>query len=273
VINIDEILHITILGTIQGIAEILPVSSTGHLILINHFLKIDSNDMMLFRAFIQLGSSLSLFILYKKKWSKIFFSFNKSITLKDPKYITLYHIFLSSIPVSTIGILFHSEIKRLYTSINVIFATIFGTLFLILANIKINKKKNKYNVKYISYLKSLMIGCIQCLALWPGFSRSGATISGAILLGYNKSIAIDFSFIVGTPILIGASIVNIIQIVHFITLKNILLCFFGFLITFTISIITMKKLLSIIKNHSFFLFIIYRFLLISILYVILFVNT
>lgn len=135
-----------------------------------------------------------------------------------------------------------------------------------IANIISIRKKNLNNTKHITFVDSLLIGLVQCLALFPGVSRSGCTIAGYIFLGYNKSLAIDFSFLIGTPILIGASIVDILLFFHINLLNNFNIYLIDFIFTFIITSITIKKLLLIVKNYSMYFFIIYRCILAFILY-------
>ncbi|BBI01067.1 UDP pyrophosphate phosphatase [Buchnera aphidicola (Nipponaphis monzeni)] len=262
--DITSIFNIFIIAVIEAITEIFPISSTLHLILFGKLVNINSNQIIFIESFVQLGSVFSLLIIFKKKWMAIFyFSFNKLIkTNYRYKNITILHIFLSIFPIILIGLLIYSKITCLTNSKNMLYSLIIGTMLLLFSEIIVKKNKKIKNLKKISYLQAFLIGLIQCIALCPGCSRLGTTVSGAILLGVEKSIAVNYSFIIAIPILFGVSILNIIELSKEILFKNFILYIIGLIISFSISMLTIRKTLFIITNYSFYPFIIYRIIII-----------
>lgn len=271
--DISQLIISFILGIIEGITEFLPISSTGHVIIVEYYLNgyIDST-IHIFIIIIQLGTFLSTIITF---WNKLY---NKNINYISNtsvkkyyqyNYLYIYHILIGTVPGILIGIIFHEKIKLLLLNpIYVMYGLIFGSIFLLISEWNISKVSSNRisNINNINYSQSFLIGCIQCLAFCPGFSRSGATIAGGLLVGLNRQIALEFSFLLAIPIILGSITFTIYHNISYIKIDNILCLVIGNITAFVTSFFTIKFLLKIIQNISFIPFIIYRLSLASIIY-------
>ncbi|QIQ41121.1 MAG: undecaprenyl-diphosphate phosphatase [Buchnera aphidicola (Aphis urticata)] len=249
-----------ITGAIEGITEFLPISSTGHIVIISHWLGILNKNTDILKIFVQFGSAIAILIFFFKKIINLI-KFNKH--KKRAKNI---HILISLIPTVSLGFIFYKDIKLLFNTQNIMYALIFGGLFLFISEV-FKPKKTKINSIYdISLLQSFIIGCFETLCLYPGFSRSGATIGSAILLGIKRTVAIDFSFIISIPLTIGASTLDLIKNINNININYIPYYLSGFFISLTISLLSIKKLIKILNKISLNIFGFYRFILASLIY-------
>lgn len=263
--NIIEFLKSIIIGIVQGITEWLPISSTGHMILLNEFMKLNISKEFLdmFLVVIQLGSILAVVYLYFNKLNP--FSSKKN-TLQKKETVSLWlKVLIGSVPAAIIGFLFDDFIhEKLYGPITVALTLIiYGILFLIIENknnIPIIKKFND-----LDYKTALLIGVFQVLALIPGTSRSGATIVGAIILGTSRYIAAEFSFFLAIPVMFGASGYEILK--YFLKVNTLfspqefLILFTGMVTAFIVSVFAIKFLMNYIKKNNFKLFGYYRIIL------------
>ncbi len=279
-----EILKTIFLGIVEGITEWLPISSTGHMILVDEFikLKVDKEFLDLFLVVIQLGAILAVVLLFWKKiWPfhlkstavKPFFSENKGIKALCNNYVYMDKIILwvkiliASLPAAVIGIFFDEEIDAMLTGdyrAYVVSATliIYGVLFILIE--RMNKKERFADIDTLPYKTALFIGLIQCLALIPGTSRSGSTILGAMLLGTSRIVATEFSFFLSIPAMFGASAIKILK--YFIdgnsfSEDELLLLIIGMAVAFVVSVLAIKFLVSYIKKHDFKAFGYYRIVL------------
>ncbi|AYN24443.1 undecaprenyl-diphosphate phosphatase [Buchnera aphidicola] len=252
------------IGITQGIAEFFPISSTGHMIIFIHWLNVENKETQMLETFVQLGSTLAVFLFFYKKILKLL----KLKTKKEKNKTKKIHILLSILPTIFLGIIFYNKIKLLFNYINVMYALILGGFFLIISE-KFKPKKSKTNsIKDINLIQSLIIGFFQTLCLYPGFSRSGASIAISMLLGLKRSVAINFSFIISIPLIAGASILDLIKNIQNINVLNISYFLTGFIVSFLVSFIFMKKLIKILNKVSLTFFGIYRFLIAGLIYLI-----
>lgn len=263
--NIIEFLKSIIIGIVQGITEWLPISSTGHMILLNEFMKLNVSKEFLdmFLVVIQLGSILAVVYLYFNKLNP--FSSKKN-TLQKKETVSLWlKVLIGSVPAAIIGFLFDDFIhEKLYGPITVALTLIiYGILFLIIEN-----KNNMPGIKKfndLDYKTALLIGGFQVLALIPGTSRSGATIVGAIILGTSRYIAAEFSFFLAIPVMFGASGYEILK--YFLKVNTLfspqefLILFTGMVTAFIVSVFAIKFLMNYIKKNNFKLFGYYRIIL------------
>ena len=200
-----EIIKAIILGIVQGITEWLPVSSTGHMILVNEFLPMQLSEefVNLFLVIIQLGSIMAVVVLYFSKLNP--FSFKKDREEKKNTWILWGKVLVASVPAAIVGLLFDDVIDELlYNPVTVALALIiYGILFIAIENRKVKPQVN--TAEQMTFGKALGIGCYQMLALIPGTSRSGSTILGASLLGCARPVAAEFSFFMAIPVMFGAS--------------------------------------------------------------------
>jgi len=254
----SEIIIALILGCIEGLTEFLPVSSTGHLILAGHMLDFTGQKASTFEVVIQLGSILAISVLYRKKLISLLFNLNVK---KNPGKLNIIHIFLGIIPACIVGLLLHDFIKEhLFSPKTVVYGLILGAILMIFAE----KKKTKLtatSLDEVTYKQALSIGLFQCLAVYPGFSRAGSTISGGILSGVSHKAAAEFSFIIALPIMIAASGLDLIQSAHFLTKADLPLFATGFVTAFVVAMIGVVTFLKILEKVKLTPFALYRIVL------------
>lgn len=184
--DIHSLLVAAILGVVEGLTEFLPVSSTGHMIIVGHLLGFEGDTANTFEVVIQLGSILAVVVMF---WRRLFgligihFGRPPEHEGKGSGRLSLIHILLGMIPAVVLGLIFHDTIKSLFNPVNVMYALIVGGVLLIAAEVLKPKQPRAVGIDDMTYRQAFVIGCFQCLALWPGFSRSGATISGGMLMG------------------------------------------------------------------------------------------
>jgi len=261
-----EILKAIFIGIVQGITEWLPVSSTGHMIIANEFVKLRVSDgcWSLFEVITQLGSILAVIILFFDKLNP--FSKNKSVTMKKQTWTLWFKVIVAVLPAAIVGIIFEDWLDRtFYKFIPVAIALIvYGILFIVIE--RINKKRQmKYESVYdIDYPTAIKIGLFQVLSLIPGTSRSGSTILGASTVGVSRTAAAEFSFFLAIPVMLGASLLKVAKfLLDGFTLNSteIIVLVTGTLTAFLVSLFVIKFLMAFVKRHSFESFGWYRIVL------------
>jgi undecaprenyl-diphosphatase len=260
---IIEILKAVVLGVVEGITEWLPISSTGHMILIDEFLQLNASESFkeMFLVVIQLGAILAVVFLYFNKLNP--FSSEKSQVEKKNTMELWYKVIIGVIPAGVIGLLFDDWLnEHLYNYQTVaVMLVIYGILFIIIEN-RNKFRKIRYNsINDLTYKTALLIGMFQVLSLIPGTSRSGATILGAILLGTSRYVAAEFSFFLSIPVMFGASALKLVKFGLDFTGMEIAVLFTGMIVAFGVSIVAIRFLLRYIKNNDFKAFGWYRILL------------
>ena len=262
IVESHSLLVAAILGVVEGLTEFLPVSSTGHLILAGNLLGFTGDTSKSFEVVIQLGSILAVVVMF---WRRLFgmigLHFGKPPVHEGTgnRRLNLLHIILGMIPATILGLLLHSQIKSLFEPKFVMIALVVGGVLLIAAELLKPKKPRAEGVDDITYLQAIMIGVFQCLALWPGFSRSGATISGGMLMGISRFAASEFSFLLAVPMMMGATALDLYKSYSFLTLADLPMFATGFICAFIVALIAIKTFLAVIKRISFIPFAIYRF--------------
>ncbi len=262
-----EICKAIFIGVIQGITEWLPVSSTGHMIIANEFVKLNISDgaWEIFEVVTQLGSILAVIILFFDKLNP--FKRNKGgvgIGVKKETVSLWIKVIIAVIPAGVLGVLLDDFLDaHFYNFITVAIALIvYGILFIVIE--KINKKRKfKYNdIGGINKRTSFEIGCFQVLSLIPGTSRSGSTILGASVLGVSRPVAAEFSFFLAIPVMAGATLLKVAKafLIDDISLnaQEILIIFVGTLTAFLVSLAVIKLLMDFVKKHTFSAFGWYR---------------
>lgn len=261
-----EIIKAVLFGIVEGITEWLPISSTGHMILLDEFvnLKVSEEFYKLFEVVIQLGAILAVIIMYFKTIFPWGFKKNKEDTKNT---LNLWgKILIACLPAAIIGILFDDLLdKYLYNSIVVSLALIiYGIFFIIIENKKIGTRKTK-SIKDITYKQALCIGIFQLLSLIPGTSRSGSTIIGSLLIGLERSVAAEFTFFLAIPVMIGASLLKLLKYIlsvgFIFQAGELLILSIGCLVAFIVSILIIKFLINYIRKHDFKVFGYYRIIL------------
>ena len=263
-----EIIKAIILGIVEGITEWLPISSTGHMILVDQFLKLNvSKDFMdMFLVVIQLGAILAVIVLY---WEKIFpFKFSNGIKIEKDTMIMWVKIVIACIPAAVIGLLFDDQLNELFynpTTVAVMLI-LFGILFIVIENYNKGKRSKINSLSEITYNVAIMIGLFQLIAaVFPGTSRSGATIVGALLIGVSRTVAAEFNFFLAIPVMFGASALKLLKFGlatgFTMTGNELSILLVGMIVAFIVSILAIKFLMSYIKNNDFKAFGWYRIIL------------
>ncbi len=261
----SELFIAVILGIVEGLTEFLPVSSTGHLIIAGYFLGFTGEKAATFEVMIQLGSILAVVVVFwRKMFGLIGIHFGVKPDYSQP-HLTLLHIILGMIPAVVIGLAFHSTIKSWFNIQNVIYSLVIGGILLIMAE-KFRPTVTANTIDQISYKQAFAIGLFQCLALSPGFSRSGATISGGLLMGVGRHAAAEYSFILAVPMMMGATVLDLYKSWHFLSLADLPMFAVGFVTAFIVAMLAIKLFLNLIKHISFVPFAIYRFIVAITLY-------
>ena len=258
-----EIIKAIFFGIVEGITEWLPISSTGHMILLNELIKLDvSKDFYdMFQVVIQLGAIMAVVILF---WKQIFpFKKEKGKLEIDKNIVSLWgKIIIACVPAAIVGVLFDEVFEKLfYNYVCVAIALIvFGILFIIIENK--NKKAKINSLAELSYNTVLLIGIFQLIAaIFPGTSRSGATIVGALLLGVSRTVAAEFTFFLAIPVMFGASLLKLIKFSFAFTGMELAILLVGMLVAFITSMFIIKFLMDYIKKHDFKVFGWYRIVL------------
>lgn len=259
-----EILKAIILGIVEGITEWLPVSSTGHMILVDEFLKLNVSPQFLemFLVVIQLGAILAVILIF---WKKIFpFSFENGFKVKTETFSMWFKIIVACIPAAVVGLLFDDELNALFYNPTTvaIMLILFGILFIVVENYHKGKRPKITNLAQITYKVALIIGFFQLIAaVFPGTSRSGATIVGALLIGVSRTVAAEFTFFLAIPVMFGASALKLVKFGLAFTGAEFTLLAVGMIVAFVVSIISIKFLMSYIKKNDFKIFGWYRIVL------------
>lgn len=261
---IFEILKTVLLGIVQGITEWLPISSTGHMILVDAFLPlsvysdpvVNKEFVDMFMVVIQFGSILAVLLLYFNKLNP--FAPSKSAQQKKGTWVLWSKVLVAAVPAAIVGLLFDDIIDALlYNPLTVaITLLVYGVLFIIIEKTK--KKPSIKNLDELDYLTALKIGGFQMLALIPGTSRSGSTILGASILGCSRKVASEFSFFLAIPMMFGASLLKLIKLKMSLDLIGIVILLLGMVVAFFVSLIAIKSLLKYIRKHDFTAFGYYR---------------
>lgn len=262
-----EIIKAIIFGIIEGVTEWLPISSTGHLILLNEFLKLNvSNDFYkMFEVVIQLGAIMAVVIIFWKQICPIYIENDHFKVSKD--IISLWgKIIVACIPAAVIGILFDDWLdEHLYTSVVVSIALIvYGIVFIVIESKNIGSREVN-ELSDISYKQALGIGGFQLLSLIPGTSRSGSTIIGGLLLGLERSVAAEFTFFLAIPVMFGASLLKLVKYILKVGFVfgglELAILGVGCAVSFIVSLFVIKFLLNYIRKHDFKIFGWYRIIL------------
>lgn len=259
-----EILKVIFYGIVEGITEWLPISSTGHLILLEEIMKLQQSEafMNMFRVVIQLGAIMAVVVIYFwKLWPFTRHPKTNNIVIKKSTFDLWLKILVACVPAAVIGILFDDKIDEYLMNWQVvsIMLIIFGVWFLIVENKSGDKQDRVSRLAQITYKDAIIIGMFQVIAaVFPGTSRSGATILGGILIGLSRTVATEFTFFLAVPVMFGASLLKIVKFGQALTSNELLVLFLGSFVSFVVSIIAIKFLLAYIKKNDFKAFGYYR---------------
>ena len=258
-----ELLKTVVLGIVEGLTEWLPISSTGHMILVDEFIKLDVSKsfMDMFLVVIQLGAILAVVVLNFEKLNP--FSSWKSSWEKCATWQLWYKVILACVPAAVIGLLFNKFMEEHFMTAPVVAATLifYGVMFLVVETYNKRRTPRVREIERLDYKTAFIIGLFQVLSLVPGTSRSGATILGGILFGTSRYVAAEFTFFLAIPVMFGASLLKMVKFGWHYTGSEILILVVGMATAFVVSILSIKFLLRYIKNNDFKAFGWYRIVL------------
>ena len=261
--SIVEILKVIVLGIVEGFTEWLPISSTGHMILVDEIIHLNQPDAFkdMFLVVIQLGAILAVAVMYFQKLNP--FSPSKSARQKQATWALWIKIVIACIPAAVLGLLFDDWMEAHLYNAYVVAATliIYGVLFIVLENSSITANPSITKVGHVSTKTALFIGLFQLLSLVPGTSRSGSTILGAMILGCSRSAAAEFSFFLGIPVMFGASLLKLLKFGFHFTGLELFYLIAGMVIAFVVSVYSIKFLMGYIRKNNFKVFGYYRIVL------------
>lgn len=266
-----EIFVAIVLGLVEGLTEFAPVSSTGHMIIVDDLL-FKSNELFgneianAFKVVIQLGSILAVAVIF---WERILDLLGlrkmKNVDRPSGERLSLLKIIVGLIPAGILGVLFEDYIDEHLFSVKTVAIGLLIGAFLMIAADRIKPRIQTATVDEITYKQALGVGLIQCLSLWPGFSRSGSTISGGVLLGLSYRAAADFTFIMAIPIMAGASLLKVVKYWSFFSLDVLPFFIAGFISAFIFALICIRFFLKLIEKIKLTPFAIYRIVLAAII--------
>ena len=284
--DIFELLKVIFLGIVEGITEWLPISSTGHMILVDEFIKLNVSQEFkeLFFVVIQLGAIFAVILLY---WNKLWPFYIRPITKRQramankmptvqrgaylfveqfcdkEKWILWFKIFVACLPTIIIALPFNDIIEEKFNNYVVVAIAliVYGVLFIVIENYNKRRRASCRNLQELSFKTALIIGAFQVLSVIPGTSRSGSTIIGGILAGTSRTVAAEFTFFLAIPVMFGASLLKLVKCGLSFTGTEIIILIVGCLVSFVVSILAIKFLVGYIKKHDFKAFGWYRIIL------------
>lgn len=263
-----EFIKAIIFGIVEGITEWLPISSTGHMILLDEFmpLKVSPEFLEMFLVVIQLGAILAVVVIY---WHRLFpFHFQGKeklrLAIDKPMMVMWGKIVIASVPAAIVGIFFDDQLNALFYNYQTvaIMLILFGILFIIIENSSLSKNPRVHAISEITVQAALIIGIFQMIAaVFPGTSRSGATIVGALLIGISRTAAAEFTFFLAIPAMLGGSALKLLKFGFHFTSQELLILITGMAVAYIVSIIAIKFLMAYIQKHDFKVFGWYRIIL------------
>lgn len=253
-------LKAVIIGIVEGITEFLPISSTGHMIIVGNLINFQEpaypkQYVDMFEVVIQLGAILAIVVLY---WEKIKTSL---INIKPGKwgFKLWFNIFVAFLPSAVIGIFLHKAIQaKLFNAVTVSLALIIGGFLMIFMENKYRRGNKTKSIDDVNIVQAFKIGCFQCLALWPGMSRSASTIIGAWVSGLNTVAAAEFSFFLAIPTMIGASVLSLKDGFGSMSGSQIIALAVGFVVSFVVALVVVEKFMKFLQRKPMRVFAIYR---------------
>lgn len=261
--NVVELIKIIFLGIVEGITEWLPISSTGHMLLVDEFLTLNMSESFkeMFFVVIQLGAILAVVVMF---WNKMFPFRLKEKPLCDMNIIWMWvKVAVACIPAAVLGLLFDDFLEEHFGNALTIslMLIVYGIAFIVIE--QWNKKRIPVvtDIEHINYKTALLIGLFQALSMIPGTSRSGATIIGALLLGVSRTAAAEFTFFLAVPTMLGASAVKLIKFGLSFQSQELIALIVGMVVAFVVSLLSIRFLMNYVRKHDFKLFGWYRIVL------------
>ncbi|PGT76574.1 undecaprenyl-diphosphate phosphatase [Bacillus sp. AFS040349] len=275
--DILTLLKAVILGLVEGLTEFAPVSSTGHMIIVDD-MWLQSEEFLTkyvantFKIVIQLGSILAVVVVFKDRFIQMLGlgRFSKKTT-EETSRLKLTQVIVGLIPAGVLGVLFEDYIdEHLFSITTVLIGLVVGAILMIAADLFGPKEPKIETVDQITYKQAFSVGLIQCLSLWPGFSRSGSTISGGVLLGMSHRAAADFTFIMAVPIMAGASAISLLKNWQYFSIEAMPFFIAGFISAFVFALLSIRFFLKLINKIKLMPFAIYRILLVIVIWIVYF---
>lgn len=262
-LSIVELVKVIILGIVEGLTEWLPISSTGHMILVDEFIKLDVSPafMDMFLVVIQLGAIFAVVVLNFEKLNP--WSAWKTRAEKRDTFSLWAKVIVACVPAAVIGLAFNDFMEEHFMTAPVVASTLifYGIMFIIVENYNKHRRPRVSDLARLDYKTALIIGMFQVLSLVPGTSRSGATILGGILFGTSRYVATEFTFFLAIPVMFGASLLKMVKFGLHYTGAEVLILIVGMVTAFIVSILSIKFLLSYIRTNDFKAFGYYRIVL------------
>lgn len=257
----ESLFTAAVLGLVEGLTEFLPISSSGHLVIASSLLGFDGPKASTFGVVIQVGAILAVLALYWKRFYGLLRSSPDS-AFSGIRGITL--LILTTLPGALLGLILHSLIKSLFTPVTVAMALVAGAILMLVVEKKMDRSCSKpatTNLDQLTMKQALGIGLFQCLALWPGFSRSASTIMGGMLLGVRRETAAEYSFIAAVPIITGAAGYDLIKSLSLFNTADIPFFLVGSAVAFISAIVAMRSFIALLKHNTLRPFAFYRLFL------------
>ncbi len=259
--DVIEILKAALFGIVEGITEWLPISSTGHMILLNEFvtLNVSEDFWEMFLVVIQLGAILAVVLLF---WNKIFpFHFQEKPIVQKDIFVLWFKILVSCVPAAVVGLAFDDVLDALFYNpwCVAVALIVFGVAFIVIENRNKTMAPKITELRDITYRTAFMIGVFQLIAaVFPGTSRSGATILGALMIGVSRTVAAEFTFFLAIPVMLGASLLKLVKFGFSFSGEEIVILAVGMAVAFVVSVAVIRFLMGYIKRHDFKVFGWYR---------------
>lgn len=283
--NFLELIKAIILGLVEGLTEFAPVSSTGHMIIVDD-MWLKTGELLgskyvanTFKVVIQLGSILAVLVVFRNRFIDLLGlsrwmpgkAKGTSAAGQGGPRLKLMQVIVGLIPAGVLGVLFEDYIdEHLFSTATVLIGLVIGALLMIAADRFAPKQVSVETVDQISYKQAFSIGLFQCLSIWPGFSRSGSTISGGVLLGLSHRAAADFTFIMAVPIMAGASLISLVKNLEYFTMDALPFFVVGFISAFVFALLSIRFFLKLIDRIKLVPFAVYRILLAIVIWVVYF---
>lgn len=264
-----QFVKVILLGMFEGLTEFAPISSTGHMIIVDE-MWLHSSEFLgqyvanTFKVVVQLGSILAVVVVFRTRFRSLL-SMNKDDA--SGQKLKLRQVIVGLIPATVLGLLIEDYIDEyLFTIQTVMIGLVLGAILMVVADLTSKKEANVQTVDQMSYKQAFIIGLVQCFSLWPGFSRSGSTISAGVMAGMSHRASADFTFIMAVPIMIGASGISFMKNLQYFSIDELPLFVVGFISAFVFAYITIKFFLKLINKIRLVPFAIYRFVLVGLIF-------
>ena len=259
-LTIAELIKVIILGIVEGVTEWLPISSTGHMILVDEIITLQVSQKFkdMFLVVIQLGAILSVVVMNFNRLNP--WAANKSRNEKRKTIVLWCKVIAATLPAGIIGLCFNKYMEEHFMTAGVVAATliIYGILFIVVENRNKNRIPRINSLDALDYKTAMMIGCFQVLSLVPGTSRSGSTILGGILCGVSRIVVTEFTFFLAIPVMFGASLLKLVKFGFSFSFSELIILLVGMIVAFVVSVLSIKCLLKYIKKNDFKAFGYYR---------------